>query len=266
MRKRAKTSLTGVKMIFDLQKASLLKRISAYIFDLILFSILSVGVALLLSVVLGYDDHSQTLDACYEKYAAEYGVRLDLTEEEYLSLSEEELARYDAASKAISADPEANYAYNMIVGLALMILSLSVLAAYLVLEFALPLIFGNGQTLGKKIFGIALIRSDGVRLTTLQLFVRTVLGKYTVETMIPILIVIMILFANAGIVGTAVLLLILVLQSALFFATANKTVIHDIMAGTVAVDYASQMIFDSAEALLEYKKRIHAEQSARETY
>ena len=81
-----------------------------------------------------------------------------------------------------------------------------------------------------------------------------------------ILIVIIILFANAGIVGTAVLLLILVLQCILFFATANKTVIHDIMAGTVAVDYASQMIFDSAEALLEYKKRIHAEQSARETY
>ena len=33
----------------------------------------------------------------------------------------------------------------------------------------------------------------------------------------------------------------------------------DKMAHTVAVDMASQMIFDSPEALLEYKKRIHAE-------
>ena len=39
--------------------------------------------------------------------------------------------------------------------------------------------------------------------------------------------------------------------------------IHDKLAGTVTVDLASQMIFDSPEALLEYKKRLHAESTER---
>ena len=38
------------------------------------------------------------------------------------------------------------------------------------------------------------------------------------------------------------------------------------MAGTVAVDYASQTIFPSTEALVEYKKRIAAERAARSPY
>ena len=35
--------------------------------------------------------------------------------------------------------------------------------------------------------------------------------------------------------------------------------LHDLLAQTVAVDMASQLIFDSPEDLLEYKKRLHAE-------
>ena len=46
----------------------------------------------------------------------------------------------------------------------------------------------------------------------------------------------------------------------------NNSAIHDQMAATVAVDLASQRIFDSPEALMEYKKRVHAEQAQKETY
>ena len=35
-----------------------------------------------------------------------------------------------------------------------------------------------------------------------------------------------------------------------------------LLAGTVTVDFASQMIFDSPEELLEYKKKLHAEAAA----
>ena len=35
--------------------------------------------------------------------------------------------------------------------------------------------------------------------------------------------------------------------------------IHDAIAGTVTVDIASQLIFDTAEELMEYKKKLHAE-------
>ena len=59
----------------------------------------------------------------------------------------------------------------------------------------------------------------------------------------------------------------------------NQTVIHfdntkasiaptynDILANTIAVDYASQRIFDSTEDLIEYKKKIHAEEAAKREY
>ena len=42
-------------MIYDVQKAGIGKRISAYIFDLILLVIAATGVAFLLSVLFQYD-------------------------------------------------------------------------------------------------------------------------------------------------------------------------------------------------------------------
>ena len=137
-----------------------------------------------------------------------------------------------------------------------------ILFAYLLLEFVVPLLLKNGQTLGKKIFGIAIMRTDGVKITPFALFVRTVLGKYTIETMVPVLIVIMIYFSILGLTGTVVLGLIALLQIILLAATKSRSAIHDLLACTVAVDFASQRIFDSSEELLEYKKKLHEERAA----
>ena len=119
---------------------------------------------------------------------------------------------------------------------------------------------------GKKVFGIALMRVDGVKIAPLALFVRTVLGKYTVETMIPVLIFMMMLMGTIGVIGPAILLALLLVQMILVTTSKTNSAIHDQMAATVAVDLASQMIFDSPEAMLEYKKRLHAEQVKKETY
>ena len=99
-----------------------------------------------------------------------------------------------------------------------------------------------------------------------MMFVRTVLGKYTLETMIPVLIIIMLLFQMVGLMGTIVIGFILLLQVILLIVTRTNSAIHDMIACTVAVDMASQMIFDSPEALLEYKKRISAELANRAEY
>ena len=117
----------------------------------------------------------------------------------------------------------------------------------------------GGQTLGKKIFGIGVMRLDGVKVTPLQMFVRSILGKCTVETLGPVFCVISVLLKVMGIIGIAVMAAIFLSQIVLVFATKTHTPIHDVMAGTVTVDMASQMIFDTPEALLEYKQRIHAE-------
>lgn len=252
--------------MFDLQKASMWKRVSAFLFDSILLGIVVVGIAFVLSSILKYDSYNTALNNAYASYEAEYGIVFDITEEQYNTMSEEDLNKYNEAYAALIADEEAMYAYNMVVNLTLLIVSLSILLGYLVTEFAVPVRFGNGQTLGKKIFGVAVMRTDGVKVTPPLLFIRTILGKFTIETMIPVLIIVMIFFNSIGIVGILILGLILLLQVILAIATHTNSFIHDVLAKTVAVDMASQMIFESEQELIEYKKKVHAEKATRQEY
>ena len=101
-----------------------------------------------------------------------------------------------------------------------------------------------------------------VKINPIVLFIRSILGKCTVGTMVPVLIVLMIYFGSIGNVGTIVLVLMLILQLALMIFTKNNSTIHDVFSSTVVVDHQSQRIFDSEEALLEYKKR-KAEENAK---
>ena len=133
-------------------------------------------------------------------------------------------------------------------------------------NIAVPIKLGNGQTLGKKIFGIAVMRTDSVKVTAPLLFIRTILGKFTIETMIPVLICIMIFFNMIGIVGMLILGLILLVQIILMITTHTNSCIHDVLAKTVAVDMQSQLIFENEEELMNYKNKIHAEKVARQTY
>ncbi len=245
--------------MYDFQKANMWKRISAALLDLILLVIAVVGFALLLATVLNYNSYHERLTASYEKYEEIYGVSLDMTSEEYEKLPDPEKALYEMAVEEFSKDRDVNYLYSMMFNYTLLITIFSFLLGYLLLEFFVPMLFKNGQTIGKKIFGIALMREDGVKITPFMLFARTILGKYTIETMFPVLIITMIYFGAMGIVGTIAVLGLWLFNTILLFATKAHTPIHDKMAHTVAVDMASQMIFESPEAMLEYKKRIHAE-------
>ena len=250
----------GGESVYDLQKAGMWKRISAALCDLIALGIVVVGLALLLSAILGYDGHASELEDISESYETEYNVDFDISESDYEKLSEDEKAQYKLAMDAFSKDGDANYIYNLLVNLTFVMITLSILVAFLLLELLVPLLFGNGQTLGKKVFGVAVMREDGVKLAPMLLFTRAILGKYTVETMIPVFVVLMIYWGMIGILGTLLVLGLLILQMVLPALTRERRALHDILAHTVAVDYASQMIFDSPEAMLEYKQRIHAEQ------
>lgn len=253
-------------MIFDLQKANMWKRMSAFLFDFILLVCAVAGLALLLSSLLGFDKHSAALEAAYAKYEAEYGVVFDISQEEYLQKPEAEKQAWDDAYRALVNDTDAVYSYNMVINLTMVISSLAILFAYLLLEFAVPVKLGNGQTLGKKFFGVAVMRVDGVKVTAPLLFIRTVLGKFTIETMVPVLLCVMILFNIVGIAGLLTLGLILLLQIILMITTHTNSCIHDVLAKTVAVDMASQMIFESEAEMIDYKNKVHAEKVARENY
>lgn len=253
-------------MICDLQKASLLKRASAFLLDVILLAVMITGLAFMISSLTGYDSYTKQMDELETEYEQRYGVSFDLSEQAYNELAEADRGKVDEAYAAYSADERVVYVYNMMINLILLTTSLSILCAYLVLELMIPLIFGNGQTVGKKVFGIGLMQTNGVRVSTFSMFVRTVLGKCTIGTLVPAAIIILSILGSAGITGPVVLLLILVLQIGLVAGTKTNSAIHDVLAYTVAVDLASQMIFDSPEALLSYKKKIHAEAAERAEY
>ena len=133
-------------------------------------------------------------------------------------------------------------------------------------EFIIPLKLGNGQTVGKKIFGIAVMRVDSVKISTFQLFVRSVLGKYTIETMMPVMLILMLFFGVMPLMCLIGIALIALLQIVFVLTSRLRTPIHDMIAGTVTVDLASQMIFDSSEEMTEYKRRVHEEKARHAEY
>lgn len=253
-------------MVTDLQKASLWKRISAGLFDLILLAMLAVGMATLLSMVFGYNTHSQNLEDAYSRYEAQYGVEFRMSQAEFDALPQEQKDNYNAAYDALIADDEVVYTYNMVLNLTLLITTFGILAALLLLEFVVPLLLKNGQTLGKKIFGVALMRADGVKVKPVQMFIRTVLGKFAIEIMIPVYILMMIFFNSIGIIAMAVLGGILVAELLTLVLSRTNNLIHDSIAVTVAVDMASQRIFDTPDEKIEYIKRLHAEEASRQEY
>ena len=249
--------------MYSLQKASVLKRFSAYLLDIILLFIIIVGVASLLSLAFNYDGYSTRLDELSVKYQEEYGIDIN---KDYNTLSPEEKAIYDAADKAFGQDPEVIYNYQMMNNLSLLIVTFSTLIAYVILEFIVPLLFKNGQTLGKKVFAIGVMRVDGVKITAPFLFIRTILGKFTIETMVPVLMVLMIYFGAIGMMGIIIIGLVLIFNVALIITTKTNSAIHDAISQTVTVDMATQLIFDTPEALLEYKQRVHEEEANKASY
>ena len=253
-------------MTNDLQKAGFWKRIAAWIFDGIFLSILAVGLGVLLSGLLGYDDCSAAVEDAYRRYEAEYGIVFEITQEEYDALSAEKRQAYDGAYAALIADADAMYEYNRMLNLSLVITTGGILLACLLWEFFMPLRFGNGQTLGKKIFGLCLVRNDGVKVNTMQLFARTLLGKFTIETMIPVYILLMLFWGTMDLTGTLILGALALGQAVCVGMTRSNAAIHDLLAGTVVVDMASQTIFRSTEDLIAFQKKVAAERAARQSY
>lgn len=254
-------------MKFDIQRADFWKRASALLLDIILLATFAVGIAWAMSAILGYDDNFVAIQEAKEKYCAQYGVDFDnITQEQLDVMSAEEKQKYIDADAAYSSDPEVLKATSLLVSLAPVIISVSLLVSYVCLEVIVPILFKNGVTVGKKVFGLAVIRTNGVKISGQALFIRSILGKYTMETMVPIFIALMSFLGTLGILGVVLLVLILVLEIFTVFYTKTRSTIHDLISDTVVVDMASQMIFNSEEELIAYKTRIHAEEVARSDY
>ncbi|MDE6617563.1 MAG: RDD family protein [Clostridiales bacterium] len=276
--------------MFELRKTGIVRRASASLLDVILLVVLTTGFMFILSLICNYSDQEKLSNQYYGEWedfrkthvaavAEYYGYDYQTTGSEYTitkngeKSSLDELmktlgnskgedaatkAAYDASLKLTPVD-KVNWQYQYVYNLLFMMISVGLLLAFIVLEFILPLIFKNGQTVGKKVFGICLVRPNCVKITNLSLFARTILGKYAIETMFPVLLVFLFIFGGLGILALILLAALALLNIVLFFATKNRTLIHDLLAYTVAADMRTQMIFQTEDELVEKKALAHKE-------
>lgn len=244
-------------MAVSLQKASFWKRISAYMFDFIVTIMLTIGFATAINAVCGYDNYAAKVNDYYNQYEETYDVDFNITQEDFDKLTEAEREVYNQANAALQKDAGFQEAYQMIFRLTMLMYGGGALLAFVIWYFAIPLMFGYGRTMGKRIFGLAVIRSNCVKVSNPVLFIRTVIGMYAIETMMPLWLLIMILFNMMGIVGLITIGLLGILQVAMLIITPTRSSIHDLLADTVVVEFMSQQIFDTQEDLMHFVQEEH---------
>ncbi|MDE6586288.1 MAG: RDD family protein, partial [Clostridia bacterium] len=270
--------------MFELKKIGIVKRLSAQLLDIILLAVLATGFMFVISLICNYSAEEQLSTQNYTAWedfrktyvgdiADYYGFSYEEDGNSYIIKKDGEVSSFNElmyqldksngedretkeaydAYKGLPSVAEVNRQYQYVYSLLFMMTSLGILLSYIVLEFLIPIIFKNGQTVGKKVFGICLVRPDCVKITHLSLFARTLLGKYAIETMFPVLLVFMFLFGGLGILAIVLFVALELLNLILFFALKNRTPIHDLLASTVVVDMKLQMIYQSVEELAEKK-------------
>lgn len=123
---------------FDIQRAGLLKRFSAFLLDFIVITILATFFIFLISRITGFDYYNTQLTSSYEKYESQYGVTFSISSDEYYSYTPEERGRYDEAYNVLIGDEEAMANYQRVMNLTLLSLSLGIFLAVLTSEFIIP--------------------------------------------------------------------------------------------------------------------------------
>ena len=254
-------------MRFELQRADFWKRISALLFDIMMIGVVVIIAAAGLSAAFKYDQHVDRVSQVEQEYVEKYGIKQDISTEEFNALSEEEKAVYYACDEERMKDPRLIASYGMLSSLKFLIPSISILLAYVLLEFLVPIFFKNGQTLGKKAFGIGVIHTNGVRMHGQAHFIRSIIGKCLIEALVPFYFVMLVLNGRLGpVLGIAMLVLLFVLELFSVITTRTRSTIHDLVSDTVVVDLASQMIFETPDDLIAYKTRLHEEMANKKEY
>lgn len=165
---------------------------------------------------------------------------------------------YDANSEALLASAEftalheeVNMLSNAVTAVTMGMFAFSSLIACLLTFFVFPLIFKNGQTLGKKMLNLALISTENVRVKNWQILARVLIGAWAIECV----------FSFYTFVLTYVLPLGLLVSIIMAVFSKKRMALHDFAGGTIVVDYSATIIVDTVE---ERKALIEEENKAKE--
>ena len=234
----------------------------------ILALIIATGFFFILSSVFHYDskleDYNDSI-AVYKETIKPYDIIIgdkNYSEIEDPSILSPELKEiYFENKKAMENDPIVIKLFNetltkqkKLINLSLILVTGGILIAILSVEFFIPLVLGNGQTPGKKMFGICLMMDNGVKVKTTPLFVRALLGKFTVETMIPVYAAVYLFFGQMNILMLFLTIAMVLANLLMIIINPKNALLHDVMSYIVVVDKNSQMIFETEEELIKYKE------------
>ena len=248
-------------MSFSIQRANFWKRFSAWLVDTVLVFLLAMAIFIPLMEIPQISSLSEELSSIQTIYKEEietqYSINLDLTEEEYNALSPNDKTQYDTASDALNQILTADARFMELradrLSVMFTIACITLFVGILLAHFVLPLILKNGQTLGKKTFGIAVMRTNGVKISAVQLFIRSMVGLFAIETMAVIFL--LTIFP----VGSIAAILVQCLQIGVMIKTPHNGSIHDLLADTAVVEFISQRIFETEEERVEYLARLERE-------
>lgn len=253
-------------MAFSIQKANFWKRFSAWLVDTFLVILLAVAFCFPTLKVFHYESYGEQLIAIQDIYRPqfeeEYNTDLTISEETYNELSDADKKRYEDGMAAFEQALFSNEEYVTLraerATAIFATVTISLFLGVLLAHFFLPLCLQNGQTLGKKTFGTAVIRTNGVKITPMQLFVRSIVGLFTIET--AALAFLLMVYPVGTIAGG----ILLILQIAVMIKTPTNSSIHDLLADTAVVDFSSQQIFATEQDRLNYLAK-EAEDAANAT-
>ena len=125
--------------------------------------------------------------------------------------------------------------------------------SYLIFFFTLPMIFKNGETIGKLIFHLGIVNKLGYRLSRLQLIPRYLF--------MIVIVVALYLFLGLNLWFLGIITFLALASYALAIFTKEHKAIHDWIAGTIVIDKNHSEIFENATQEEQVKNRIESVQS-----
>lgn len=259
-------------MYYDIQKAPVTKRIGAFLLDFMLMAMLIVFATSLITSAMNVNKHIENIKVITDEieenkeyYEEKYQLKLDITEEEFNAMTDEKKIACNEAFAKMYEETGLTMLRNKVISLHILAVTCGALIAIVLAEILVPALMKHGRTLGKRAFGLALMRKDCVKIHPVQMVARALLGKFTLCLMIPIYAILF--FGLNSMIGKVILVVVLGAQLIAMGASKRNAAIHDLLVGTVVVDYDSQMIYDNEEALLAAIEKDKAERaSARTTY
>lgn len=228
----------------EINKAPMWKRFSAFLIDGIIAISIFLGVTLLINKITNVDYYKETYLTYREHFYEENKDLIDnaSTTEDYNKINNLYGIYY-------LDNPEMKESYLNELRYTLLSWSVGSVVAVTLVEFVAPIIMKNGQSVGKKIFKIGVIKKNGVRFNNVNLLIRGILGKLTVETLIPVILIYSFIYTSNVLLSALTIFLIIIGELILLFATKNKTFFHDLIGSSVVIDLSNQKIYESIKEI-----------------